>query len=243
MNARKEDKLLLAFPFGCDIDCVFCQRNRHPHKTSFTFTEERWREVLIRFLALMRVLRRRGVRRLCLGGDEPTMAPAWLLESVVRMGVKEGFAYIELMSNGVKLRSRRLTAALVAAGVNAFLLPVYGPDAAVHDAVTRKKGSYAALLKAIKNIKSFPGTRIEMHTLRLKANQGRIKETVSGMMALGLKCAVWDLKENETDTHVDYAALRPDGARPRKQRAVDSRVREDRAPNYVKYNICTERTY
>jgi len=233
--------LLVSFPFGCNMDCVFCLRNRHPYRSDFDLSEKQWRRLFDRLRALMRVMRGRGVTTLGLGGDEPTVAPEWLLDAVIALAAKEGFTKTELMSNGLKLRDGKYLARLVKAGVNGFALPVYGSTAAVHDGVTQKKGSYSALLRAIKNIKARPGVSLKLHTIPLKANQETLGEIVSGMRRLGVKCEIWGFIKNVTDTQVNYPALMADGFAPRRQELVDSGMKK--SGGFVRYNICTGEIY
>jgi len=236
-----EHRLLVSFPFGCNMDCVFCLRNKHPYRSDFDLSEKQWRRLLDRLRALMRVMRERDVKILGLGGDEPTVAPAWLLDAVIALAAKEGFKKMELMSNGLKLRDKEYLARLVKAGVNRFVLPVYGHTAAVHDGITQKRGSYSALLRAIKNIQALPGVSLKLHTVPLKANQETLGEIVSGMRRLGADCEIWEFIKNVTDTQVNYQAVRANGFEPRRQETVDSGMKK--RGGFVRYNICTGGIY
>ena len=235
------DKLLVAFPFGCNMDCIFCLRNKHPSRASVRLSGEQWPPLFHRLRALMRIMRRGKAKTLFLGGDEPTVAPAWLFDAVIALAVKEGFKKIDIMSNGFKLRDGKYLAGLVKAGVNSFSLPVYGPTAATHDSVTQKKGSYSALLRAIKNIQALPGVSLKLHTVRVKANQKMLGDIVAGMRKLGARCEIWELNDNRTDSQVNYQEIRADGFKPRLQQAVDSEA--GKIGRYVRYNICTGEIY
>ena len=113
--------------------------------------------------------------------------------------------------------------------------------AAAHDAVTQKKGSYAALLRAIKNIRALPRTALKMHTVPIKANQAKIGETVSSMRGLGLNCEIWEFRRKDTDTQVDYRQMAVEGVKPLLQRKVDSGKKKE--GSFVRYNIATGEIY
>lgn len=162
---------LLEVGAGCDADCVFCRRNE----------TRRVRGALpgavdaARLAAFLRLSARMGLGKAIVGGDEPTVLGIPAVCELARAAVRAGFSDVSLYSNGIALGRAGAARALVAAGVKAFFLPLYGPDAAVHDAVTQRAGSFAALARAAAAARK-AGARVFLHTVVLRRNEDLLEE-------------------------------------------------------------------
>lgn len=198
-------KALLEFSAGCNTDCLFCLRNeirsKEPAPKAVDF------ERLSSFLALVRRL---GLSRIELGGDEPLVLPLETVGGVIAACRRARFEEIRLVSNGVALGREGAARQIVDLGVDVFILPIYGPDGEIHDAVTQRKGSFAAVKSAALALAACGDkARVIMHTIPLRQNERHMSRMVSLVEGWGLKLQVAKLRQEAP--HVDYAPLKPLG--------------------------------
>ncbi len=202
-ESQGETKAILEFSAGCNTDCLFCLRNvirrEQPPPPPLDF------RALASFLALARRL---NLERVELGGDEPTVLARPMLGRVVTACAQAGFTEIRLVSNGAAFADASLIRDLVAWGVGVFILPIYGPDAEAHDAVTQKKGSFAGMRSAVAELaKHKDKARVVMHTILIKQNEAAMERMTAMVSDWGLKLEIALL--HQSAPHVDYSPLVP----------------------------------
>lgn len=196
-------KAVIDISAGCNTDCIFCLRNQVRSQVGLGSAPDLAK--LGEFLTLCRTL---GVARIELGGDEPTMLPKKLLQDVVRACARQEFAEIRLVTNGVKLGEGRFVDELVAWGVRVFLLPVYGSTPKVHDAITQRPGSFAALGRAVRALARHEGrVRVLCHLVLLRQNEKDVESTRRMVHLWGHELLVVPLHRGHS--HVDFAPLIP----------------------------------
>ena len=93
---------LLEVSAGCNADCLFCLRNESGRGRA-PLPEQADIPALAFFLTLARRL---GLRRLLIGGDEPTVLGLGPLESMLARARAAGFSDIVLFSNAILLGKR-----------------------------------------------------------------------------------------------------------------------------------------
>lgn len=84
-----------------------------------------------------------------LSGGEPTLHRELL--SIVRH-IAAFTPNVALFTNGVRLSDVQRAHDVAAAGVRRFEISLFGPSGASHDAITRRRGSFAATLEGLRNL-------------------------------------------------------------------------------------------
>jgi MoaA/NifB/PqqE/SkfB family radical SAM enzyme len=125
--------------YTCNARCVFCFP---PAAGPRSFTTNEVHRVLAQAYA-------QGARELYIGGGEPTLRKD--LESLIRFAKEVGFQKCNLKTNGMLLCYPSAIDRYLAAGVDVFMLPVWG-DAACHDSFAQVEGAYEKMEIAVKNI-------------------------------------------------------------------------------------------
>lgn len=85
-------------------------------------------------------------------GGEITMRED--LPRIVRLARGMGYAYVQVMTNGLKLADRAYARTLVDAGANIFRISVHGHNAELHDGLVGVPGAFKKVLKAFGNIRA-----------------------------------------------------------------------------------------
>jgi molybdenum cofactor biosynthesis enzyme MoaA len=104
-----------------------------------------------------------GVRKLLVGGNEPTLHPSF--ERALARAWDAGFDHVELMTSGLRFDASRL-ARWIARGLRSVAVPIYGSRSSLHDAVcgTPCFDRLVAGLDAAREA----GLAIHLHTLALR---------------------------------------------------------------------------
>ena len=139
---------------GCESRCFFCINPGVQAPTGITA----W-PAIEAHLAANRSL---GLRRLLLGGNEPTVHPRF--DDALALAQQVGFARIELMTSGMQLAAR--LPQWMARGVDAIAAPIYAETAAVHDRICGSV-SHARLLAGL-DAAAAAGLTVHLHTLALQ---------------------------------------------------------------------------
>ncbi|HBA60006.1 MAG TPA: hypothetical protein DCZ92_04135 [Elusimicrobia bacterium] len=223
----------ISLPCGCNVDCVFCLRNKNP--SGKDLLSARSRVDFRRLDLILGYLREKGVETVNIGGDEPTLAPRKVLERVAGLCRAHGFKKIELSTNGIKLHAAGYAAWLKKIGINGFMLPIYGPRPEVHDRITQKKGSFRMLMKAITNLRRFKDVEFTLHTVVLKQNQKHLPELEKLVRREKFRFVVESLRKRENDGHVDYERLKPENSRASEVKAKEKKRRS----LVLRYNLQT----
>jgi pyruvate-formate lyase-activating enzyme len=118
--------------------------------------------------------RRLGARAVDFGGNDVLRYPAAvaLFEAAGRLG----YTRIVAQSPGQRLALRAFAEAVAASPLTDVALPIYGVDAASHDAITQKPGSFEGLLRALDNVRSLGSPHVSLHTIALAGNIDRLEE-------------------------------------------------------------------
>jgi len=173
----------------CNNDCVFClddlwKPGRAPvgepahDRPDLVIGDER----LDAFLA-----DRDRANEVCITGPDPGACRD--LEAIVARVRALGFERVAIVTNGRGLARDGVARALVRAGVTRFELSIHGGRAEVHDAATRRSGSFAgamAGLRAALGVRNEGGAlQVELVTVVYRANLDALDETVGVLLAGG----------------------------------------------------------
>jgi len=132
-----------------------------------------------------------GYDGLILSGAEITTCDH--LEHYVRYAASFGyFKKIQIQTNGRKLADQRFLHRLIAAGVNEFFISVHGPEE-VHDAITRRPGSYRETMAGIANLGACD-VNVVSNTVLTALNYHHIVPLVSDLCAAPVsELNIWNL--------------------------------------------------
>ncbi|MDD5537699.1 MAG: radical SAM protein [Candidatus Omnitrophica bacterium] len=163
----------------CSSACVFCrplwQDSRMPRKE--------WQKQLADASRALKEFRREGFEKIDVSGGDPLEFLG--LPAFIREARRLGFRWIRVSTNGVRLADKAFARRLVASGVDAFRIPLYGADHNVHDKVTRATGSFQATVRGIKNIKRSGAPQVLLTSLLLQQTKNVLEDTFDLMYALG----------------------------------------------------------
>ncbi|HZM82135.1 MAG TPA: radical SAM protein, partial [Candidatus Limnocylindrales bacterium] len=126
----------------CNLRCVHCYADSHPGSG--------YRDVLSaeQYISLMAEAFELGCRKIRLIGGEPQLHPDFL--ELLRATKRIGYEFVEVFSNLTKLDENTLLFA-TEHGI-CFATSVYSDDAAVHDAVTKVRGSHARTVRNLSKL-------------------------------------------------------------------------------------------
>jgi pyruvate-formate lyase-activating enzyme len=153
----------------CNVDCTFCAAGPLAHPRSEQELVE-----------LLRSLRGRGIDTVNFDGGEATLSP--LLLPGIRAARHLGFRHVQVVTNGVRLASRRFVRSLVDAGLDRVTFSLHAVDSATSRAIY---GSdvHARQLRALEQIRQTePRLGLSMSIVLVAANRaslGAILETVA----------------------------------------------------------------
>jgi len=126
---------------------------------------------------------------------------------------KLGFNNILLNTHGKNLCDKNFANDVINAGVNVFRIPLYGSNAAIHDSVTRVKGSFKKTVKGIRNIKKInPKVELILHTLVLQENKENIFnifQLAEKLQRLSFNIGVLYIAKGNYFSYVPYKELAP----------------------------------
>lgn len=125
-------------------------------------------------------LARLGTLVLTLSGGEPLLHPEFA--GIYADAHDRGFA-VRLFTNGL-LIDESVLSILRARPPWLVETSLYGPDAAIHDGITGRPGSFARTTSAVRRLVGL-GFRVVVKTTWMKANAGRARETATLTESLG----------------------------------------------------------
>jgi len=202
------DRVFLFLRGGCDLDCLFCRNKPESDFESLDGIDAR--------LADNASLRR---EKIALVGNEPAAHPR--IADIVRLCRRRGFSDVEVMTSGLRLEA--LTRPLAEAGVTSYALALHGSRAEVHDAVTRRPGSFDAALRGLDAARA-AGARVFVHASACRTNLSDLPALEALARARGCPFSIHPLRPKDSGgMNVPYREIAPDYAELRA--ALNGRVR------------------
>jgi len=92
-----------------------------------------------------------GYESVVFTGGEVTIRPDFM--DLVTHARESGFRILQIQSNGRRFADLDFCKAAIAAGANKFAPAIHGHNAALHDRLTRAKGSFMQTVRGIRNLK------------------------------------------------------------------------------------------
>lgn len=162
---KKYDTLILNLhDIGCKNHCVFCRSVEHLNKED----ADRITKEELKKLDCLR--RNKNIQSVIISGNDPIEYYNFIdflkkIKKITSIG-------IFLQSHCINFQDiTYLKKVLEVGNVKSIQIPLYGHTAQIHDAITRNKGSFNSVIKAINNLKKLGFDGIKLHTLFLKQNE------------------------------------------------------------------------
>jgi MoaA/NifB/PqqE/SkfB family radical SAM enzyme len=173
---RRVDFLWLELTHKCNLQCIHCYGKCGPHRPLVQKMElDNWVRILLKTFDL-------GCRQVQFTGGEPMLVP--YLDSLIANARSFGYEIIEVFSNGTMINDR-----LMRAFINfhvSLAFSIYSTQDAIHDAITRKRGSLKKTLNAMRwGIKC--GLPVRAAIIAMECNLGEIERTESFLREMGVK--------------------------------------------------------
>jgi uncharacterized Fe-S cluster-containing radical SAM superfamily protein len=156
----------------CNIQCVFCYYQDNLSAPNRSFAEIR---------ADLELAYRNGVREVDFSGGEPTVHAE--LPELISYAKELGMQRCCIISNGVRLADEAYLISLRDAGLDEILFSVHGPDAATHDEITQRAGSFAKITLALGHA-SRNGLAVRVNTVVNKINYQGLSRLAEQLLEL-----------------------------------------------------------
>ncbi len=173
-------RLELHLTYHCPERCLFCSEEERM---------ERYRAFPVTWGRVARTLRlhaERGVRAVHFTGGEPTIHPRFVDALILarKLGMRTSIGTIGTML------ARPDFAAQALPWLDEALFSVHGPDAATHDALTGRPGSFQTVTEAMRLAAQRPGFGLFANTVLTRHNLEALPETVALLGRLGARLIV-----------------------------------------------------
>lgn len=176
MSPKKKLKIVLFTGYACNNNCAFCidaDKRGLPQKTTAVLLAEVLRAA------------KKGAEILEIIGGEATIRPDF--SSVVAAAKKLGIKEVACATNGRVFADPAAAKKITAAGIDSLIFSVHGPDARIHDALTRAPGSFAQLRKGLANLKALGFNSINGNTTVVKRNMAALPRLAGFYAARGIR--------------------------------------------------------
>jgi MoaA/NifB/PqqE/SkfB family radical SAM enzyme len=169
------DFLWLELTNRCNLQCVHCYTESHPHSGE--------RDLLTRddYQDIMRQARALGCRKIQFIGGEPQLNRDF--EALLHTAKDYGFAFVEVFTNLMQLNETTLRYA-ADNGIH-FATSVYSDDACEHDAITQKAGSHPRTINNLKRLVA-AGVPTRVGVIAIKQSPATIGRTTEFLNKLGV---------------------------------------------------------
>jgi MoaA/NifB/PqqE/SkfB family radical SAM enzyme len=190
----------------CELQCQFCP-SVDRDKAHDDWMEKGDAEQLADLRQQLARAAALGARRVEVGGNDVLrFAPVLAL---VDHAVAHGYERIALQSTGLPLEDRALVEALARWPQVTVHVPIYGANAAAHDAITRTPGSFARLGLGLDHVRAVGGPRVELHSVALASTLSELPALADFVQArFALPLRVGPLRANRVGerSHLDDSA-------------------------------------
>lgn len=161
---------------ACNQRCLFCH-----DRDAQDGTVAPWESVR-RSLAAGRA---EGARRVVLSGGEPTVHPRFL--DAVALARELGYEHVQAITNGRRFCYPAFLDEAVARGLRELTFSLHGPDAALHDRLTRVPGSFVQAVTALRRALATPGLIVSVDVVVNALNLPVLREHLEFCAALGAR--------------------------------------------------------
>lgn len=162
-NFEARERLHFLLGAVCNNNCLFCmeddRKGRQERAEAVSFDD---------MLAILRANVRSG--EVIFVSAEPTLHPRCI--ELVREAAGLGYRVVGITSNGRMFAYREFTRRILDAGLNHAVISVHGPDAGIHDGLTRTPGSFEQVQEGLRNLRDMApkGLFIQSSTVVCRRN-------------------------------------------------------------------------
>ncbi|MFA5038972.1 MAG: radical SAM protein [Candidatus Omnitrophota bacterium] len=167
-------RLDLKVGYACSNDCLFCvvaDKRSWGEKTTAQIKSE----LKASFLE--------GKREAVLTGGEVSIRPDAV--EIVEYARSLGYEEIQVQTNGRRFADKEFCKKMIRAGMTTFVPAIHGPNAAVHDGLTRSAGSWRQTVLGIHNVCGL-GVKTLTNTVVTKQNYRTLPEMARLLVKLGV---------------------------------------------------------
>ena len=173
----KEYGGLIINPY-CSNYCVFCRKIPKASLSELKKQEVSIAKNLVEF-------KKKGIKKIEISGADPIEYSKIVL--LINYIKEAGFDFVQLSSHSKRLADKLFLDELMNSGIDKLRIPIYGPEARIHDSVTRTKGSFNATIRGIKKLsEKSSNIQIQITCLITQQNKNYLKEIISLVKELGI---------------------------------------------------------
>ncbi len=186
MDKKNEGKnLIISISTDCKNNCLMCNVSA-PNPLFKTESKES-------VSSRMQEKRKEGYDLIHFTGGEPTQNEN--LPDFISEAKNLGYSRIEMSSNACSLSNKKISADLVARGLNGLTTSIHGHNAETHDFVTKTPGSFDKTMIAVRNLCSKSEVDVSIATVLMKPNYKSLGKIGEMIFSLGIsKWSLSDLK-------------------------------------------------
>jgi molybdenum cofactor biosynthesis enzyme MoaA len=172
-RGTRTETLVIVVSNPCAMNCTFCPTSDRVNVRFEPGADDRQREDLIHQLERGRAF---GATTVDFGGNDVLLFPG--IVEVFEAAGRAGYTTILAQSPGQALADRAFAEAVAKSPLTHVAIPIYGTTAAVHDAITRKPGTFDGLMRALENVRELGSPKVELHTIALKSTLPLLEELI-----------------------------------------------------------------
>lgn len=163
---KETNRAHLEITLRCNNNCVFCLQGHHPDESHRLF-EDIKKEI--------NELAKGNVEKIIISGGEPTIHPYFI--QIIQYAKKQGFSFIQVISNGRLFSIPSFTEKAIAAGLSEITLSIHGHTPELHDSLVNAPGALQQIERATKYLRD-KGIIISVDTGIFQQNYRYLKEIV-----------------------------------------------------------------
>jgi uncharacterized Fe-S cluster-containing radical SAM superfamily protein len=156
----------------CTLRCTFCPQVDRDKARDDWMEKGDAQQLGDLVYQLERAFTLAGGRQVDIGGND-VLAYARILE-LAEEAQRIGYKSIVVQSPGLVLAERAFAEAVAASPITDVSIPIYGSDAATHDAITGTPGSFDQLMQALEHLRALGRPRAQLHSIALASTFERL---------------------------------------------------------------------
>ncbi len=176
MNSTKIKKTVIFAGYQCNNQCIFCVNSKKRNMKN-SDTETIFKEI--------KASKERGATYLEFIGGEITIRNDGL--ELIKYAKSLKFDTIAMATNGRIFSYYNIAKQYIEAGLTNIIFSIHGHNNKLHDSLTLAPGSFAQLMKGIKNFKKLGFANIGSNTTIVKQNYKKLPQIGKFISGLGLK--------------------------------------------------------